>query len=194
MGQVALLNPDTLARIRSSAHRPAADIARELGWDVAQLKRVAARFRIELMGGDGVAPSVLALPIAPPVPKAARMSDHAQVLAKQPLTRRQTDKIGAPCFGQDGTAISASSTLVEIISALPRRQAQILDYLASHIDGRFIAASEISCFIDGAYAPASISAAIAIIRSHLRPTRWGIESSRSRAGGGYRLVTLRAAP
>lgn len=169
----APLTPDTLAFIRAASElRSAARIADELGWDLSQLKRVAARFRIELIAPD---------------PTALEQ-------AAKPLTPAQASRIGTLAVRQAPT-FTADSTLEEIIEVLPLRQAQVLRILSRNMDGGFISGRDIACMMDGEnISPQSVAQAVSTIRLRLAPTRWTIDSARSRAGGGYRLVTFRAAP
>jgi hypothetical protein len=164
----ALFTRETLARIRTQATScQAPDIAAELGWELARLRRVAAAHGIELSGAH---PAVN-IP-ADEILKKARERKPAPVIAPE--------------------AALVDRTIKQLIDALPPRQAQVLAVLASVQDGAYVTAMDIAKHIGIVVTREAITEAVDRIRRALRFDRsnWAIEG-RQRAGGGYRLVTLR---
>lgn len=164
----ALFTRETLARIRTQAAvRQAPDIAAELGWDLVRLRRVASAHGIELSGSTPM----------------------VDVPAEEILSKARERK-PAPVIAPDAALIDRS--IKQLIKALPPRQAQVLAVLASVEDGAYVTAMDIAKHIGLTVSREAITEAIDRVRRALRFDRsnWAIEG-RQRAGGGYRLVTLR---
>jgi DNA-directed RNA polymerase specialized sigma24 family protein len=152
--------PAAISYIRQNASMQAASIARQLGWDLATLCRLAARHGIELSGAGEKREPVFTPP--------KRDDNPYQV------------------HGHIDIAIDATTSLERIIDSLPLRQAQVLTVLKREIGGRFIPASEISDRIG--IESKSVGSVVHTLRAKLVPSQWRLDSHNSRAGGGYRLM------
>lgn len=164
MPQAAPVTPDTLARIRREAdYRAPVEIARDLGWSIGMLCRVASARAIRLPIADAVVQTSTPAQPKPPAVKAD---------------------------AQGHLVITEAMTLDQIVAALPARQGEVLQLLRTEVDGRYLSGAEIACRLGIDCANSNITHLVRKLDAKLKPTCWRI-GTRERRGGGYRLYSAR---
>lgn len=137
--------PETINTIRANAKASATSIAAQLGWTIEELRRVAQKHSIELVGGGSDKPSVLP------------SRNHVRI-AEQPAEPGEFD---------------ASMTIEEIVEGLPELQGAILRHLIDAGMGVFVPTHGIAGRFGTTRL--SVSLACSKARKKLQPTRWTIE-------------------
>lgn len=173
----ATLNPDTLKTIRAQAEYLAPPvIARNLGWSLEKLQRIARDRGISLVNAHET-------PLSAPKPAAVTIAPVA-VAAKPRGCTRQTNID----FGPD-------TTIEEIAEALRGTQRAVLVLLANHMDQGLLSGAQIVDTLPNVFSRPAISKSVAKLNEHLRSTRYRIRIGERGRGAdrGYRLMTVRIA-